>query len=112
MHRPTELFHPGDQRTGRPHPTPSGTAGRLSRAEACGTRLSLLERSPVFGCLALSQDSRADHGPPDGHDRVLAGLCSLGIAHPAGTPSLAGHLPEPERPTDTPPHRPLGVPVL
>ena len=48
-------FHPGHQRTRR-HPTATATAvGRLQRPNACGARVSLLERPRVFGRLALPQ---------------------------------------------------------
>jgi hypothetical protein len=81
------------------------------RAEAWGTRRSISQGSPLSGGFALSHETRADHGTPDGHDRVLARLCGPGILHPAGAHQLTGQLPKPERPTGTAPYRPLGVPV-
>ena len=54
----------------------------IQRASPGGTRVSLPQRPAVFGLLALSQKTRAHHGPVDGDDGVFARLCGPRIPHP------------------------------
>jgi hypothetical protein len=89
-HRSARLWHPGHQ-CAQYHPTAAARGvGRVQRPGARGAWVPMFARPAVFSFFAVSEKAHAHHGPVDGDDRLLVGVCRLGIPYSA---SAQTHIP-------------------